>query len=126
VILKDWTPDEELAIESDIVRVDVLRRRNHVNADHAKPHFQNKEQEHMQTYEYLDKLPLTQKQKEAITETGYENAPTLYMICKATPIAMKQFLEVESLDELEKALWDILTPEEQQAVQEELDALKGS
>ncbi|MDZ4833503.1 MAG: hypothetical protein SGJ27_06960 [Candidatus Melainabacteria bacterium] len=76
------------------------------------------------TYPYLDTLPLTDAQKQTITEAGYENAPTLYLICKAIPTAMKQVLGVDSLDELEKALWDTLTPEERTAVEAELDELK--
>ncbi len=78
----------------------------------------------MKTYEYLDKLPLTTKQKETITESGYENAPTLYMMCKVIPLAMKQVLEVESLDELEKVLWDGLSDEERTAIEAELDEFK--
>lgn len=78
----------------------------------------------MKTYEYLDKLPLTTKQKETITEAEYENAPTLYMMCKVIPTAMKQVLEVDSLDELEKALWDGLSADERSAIEAELDELK--
>lgn len=80
----------------------------------------------METYKYLETLPLTTAQKEQITEQGYENAPTLYMICKATPVAMREFLNLESLDELEAALWNLMTADEQKAVEDELKALKDA
>jgi len=78
----------------------------------------------MTTYPYLDTLPLTTKQKETITEAGYENAPTLYMMCKAIPVAMKEVLEVASLDELETALWATLSADERTAIEAELEELK--
>lgn len=76
------------------------------------------------TYPYLDTLPLSTKQKETITEAGYENAPTLYMMCKVIPTAMKEVLEVEGLDELEAALWEKLSAEERTAIEAELEELK--
>lgn len=79
----------------------------------------------MNTYPYLDTLPLTTKQKETITEAGYENAPTLYMMCKAIPVAMKEVLEVDSLEELEKALWAGLTDEERAGIESELKELEN-
>ena len=75
-------------------------------------------------YEYLNTLPLTADQKQKVTEAGYENAPTLYMICKVTPVAMKQYLELASLDELETALWNLFTADEKAAVEKELEELK--
>ncbi len=77
----------------------------------------------MKTYKYLETLPLTTAQKEQITTEGYENAPTLYMLCKATPVAMREFLGLDSLDALETALWEMLTAEERTAVEAELKAL---
>lgn len=75
-------------------------------------------------YEYLKTLPLTDAQKQMINTQGYENAPTLYIICKATPIAVKQWLNLNSLDALEAALWNLMTPAEQQEVNDELEELK--
>ncbi len=57
-------------------------------------------------FEYLKTLPLTDEQKKQITEQGYENAPTLYIMCKATPVAIREWLGLESLDALEAALWE--------------------
>ena len=74
----------------------------------------------MKVYEYLNKLPLTQAQKETITESGYENGPTLYIMCRRIPTAMKQVLELDSLDALEKAIWETLTADERTAIEEEL------
>jgi hypothetical protein len=75
------------------------------------------------TYPYLDTLPLNAEQKKAITEAEYENAPTLYLICKTIPTAMKEYLGVASLDELEKAIWEQLSTDEREAIQKELDEL---
>ncbi len=77
------------------------------------------------TYPYLDKLPLNDAQKQAITDAEYENAPTLYIMCKFIPTAMKQVLGVASLDELETALWQQLDEVERAEVQQELDDLKN-
>ncbi len=76
-------------------------------------------------YPYLKTLPLSDAQKQLITTQGYENAPTLYMICKATPIAVKQWLNLSSLAALETALWNLMTAAEQTEVQDQLDQLKN-
>jgi len=77
-------------------------------------------------YEYLKTLPLTEEQKKKVNEQGYENAPTLYFLCKATPIAIKQWLKLDSLDALASALWNLMTAAEQAAIEEQLDLLKNS
>ncbi len=71
----------------------------------------------MKVYEYLSTLPLTQAQKEKVTKEGYENAGTFYVMCKTIPTAIKEFLELDSLDALEKALWNLLTKEEREEIE---------
>ncbi len=63
-------------------------------------------------FEYLKDLPLTEKQKQQITEQGYENGNTLYFMCKATPVAIKEWLELESLEALEAALWERMSEDD--------------
>ncbi len=77
----------------------------------------------METFAYLNDLPLTQAQKEKITAHPYENAATLYLMCRAMPVLMKERLEMVRLDELIKALEAKLTPEERSGVQAKLDAM---
>ncbi len=76
-------------------------------------------------FEYLKTLPLTEAQKQLVNDEGYENAPTFYVLCKVVPLAIKDWLGLDSLDALETALWNLMTPEEQTSVQEELDDNKA-
>ena len=77
-------------------------------------------------YEYLKTLPLTDDQKNKINEQGYENAPTLYALCKAFAAMVKDWLELDNLDALEAALWEMMSAEERAEMQAELDTLKDS
>ena len=77
----------------------------------------------MDTFEYLKDLPLTDEQKQKVTEEGYETAAAFYMFCKAIPTAIKEFLGLASLDELEKALWEKLSDEERAEIEKELQEL---
>jgi hypothetical protein len=79
----------------------------------------------MKIYDYLATVPLTDAQKEKVTEEGYENAATFYMMCKSIPKAIKEFLELDSLDAVEAALYALMTDEERQHVAEELEVLKS-
>lgn len=63
-------------------------------------------------FEYLNTLPLTDAQKEQVNEQRYENAPTLYLMCKVTPTSIRGWLGLESLDALEAALWELMTADE--------------
>lgn len=71
-------------------------------------------------FEYLKTLPLTDAQKADITKEGYENAQTLLLLCKLAPTMMKEWFEVDSLDELENALANLLTEAEKAEVDAEV------
>ena len=76
-------------------------------------------------FPYLDKLPLSRAQKLAITDEGYENAFTLYIVVKITPTAMQEFLAIDEneLKGLEDAIWAILSEDEREQAEEELKQL---
>lgn len=69
----------------------------------------------MKTFKYLEKLPLTRKEKKRITAQGYAKPEELYALIQAARDAFKSWLGRTETKDLEDKLWSMMSENEKAA-----------